>query len=587
MKRSISINIKVILLFSVSFLMLFSIFLIFQYRHSTFLENQIQASLQDADNNLLQGTLKKQNQVLEKTVSSAVGFKELTTFLLDPSSKNARLIVSGLFLSMKNDNIVRFVVYDKDMKIILHNASDEFGERTDPLPASLQSVFQESAKDFSTRYYFRCNSSGQKATPVEYTASTVVADTNDEPIGFVEVAIHPLCWVSELAQTGKCLAGLFDPAHRCFSLSTDGVFFEKFKGAGIDTGKDRSLIAAVNEKYYYSDSLPLKSAGGDIISWLWLARDQTEKIMMQRRNLWIGGGFILLLCLFSVGAVAWVMRKNILHPLKQAMGALETSVQNVGIAADQLACGGQNLVQGSVSQAASLQTSSVSLEQIYKMTRQNADHVKHADDLMHSTHQIVIQARDAMHQLANGMHEMAGTSEKTSRIIRTIDEISFQTNLLALNAAVEAARAGEAGAGFAVVADEVRNLARRAAVAANDTTEMITLIQAGIQNGMLLTSASAETMSAIADNSEKVGRLVSEIASASNQQADGIAQVNQAIAEIDQVTQQNTASAENFAGISEEMIHLARRIDTAMEALTFVVLGTRGDGDGELTTENC
>jgi methyl-accepting chemotaxis protein len=269
------------------------------------------------------------------------------------------------------------------------------------------------------------------------------------------------------------------------------------------------------------------------------------------------------------------------------MGALETSVQNVGIAADQLACGGQNLVQGSVSQAASLQTSSVSLEQIYKMTRQNADHVKHADDLMHSTHQIVIQARDAMHQLANGMHEMAGTSEKTSRIIRTIDEISFQTNLLALNAAVEAARAGEAGAGFAVVADEVRNLARRAAVAANDTTEMITLIQAGIQNGMLLTSASAETMSAIADNSEKVGRLVSEIASASNQQADGIAQVNQAIAEIDQVTQQNTASAENFAGISEEMIHLARRIDTAMEALTFVVLGTRGDGDGELTTENC
>ena len=145
------------------------------------------------------------------------------------------------------------------------------------------------------------------------------------------------------------------------------------------------------------------------------------------------------------------------------------------------------------------------------------------------------------------MEKISQSSEETSKIIKTIDEIAFQTNLLALNAAVEAARAGESGAGFAVVADEVRNLAMRAAEAAKNTSGLIESTVKRISDGSALVTSTDQAFAEVAANTVKVGDLVDEIAAASKEQALGIEQLNAAVSEIDKATQQNVANADLLA----------------------------------------
>jgi len=149
--------------------------------------------------------------------------------------------------------------------------------------------------------------------------------------------------------------------------------------------------------------------------------------------------------------------------------------------------------------------------------------------------------------LTKSMKEIATASEQTQKIIKSIDEVAFQTNLLALNAAVEAARAGEAGAGFAVVADEVRNLAMRATDSAKDTAALIENIVKKVRGGESLVTVTNEVFSEVTASSTKVVELMGEIAAASQEQSQGIDQVNRAVAEMNQVTQQNAASAEELS----------------------------------------
>ena len=207
----------------------------------------------------------------------------------------------------------------------------------------------------------------------------------------------------------------------------------------------------------------------------------------------------------------------------------------------------QTLSAAATQQASTLEETSASLEQMSSMTRRNADNARQADHLMKTANEIVSKADQAMDELTLSMGKISQSSEETSKIIKTIDEIAFQTNLLALNAAVEAARAGEAGAGFAVVADEVRNLAMRAAEAAKNTSELIESTVKRINDGSDLVKRTDEAFSEVATNTSKVGDLVDEIASASNEQALGIEQLNKAVSEIDKATQQNAANADLLA----------------------------------------
>jgi len=208
---------------------------------------------------------------------------------------------------------------------------------------------------------------------------------------------------------------------------------------------------------------------------------------------------------------------------------------------------------------------------------------------MQETLSVVKKADRSVQGLTSSMLEISKASEETSKIIRTIDEIAFQTNLLALNAAVEAARAGQAGAGFAVVADEVRNLAMRAAEAARNTAGLIEGTVHKVKAGSQTVAETTAAFSEVSVQSARVSELVAEIAAASGEQSQGIAQVNTAVTGIDKVTQQNAANAEESASAAEEMSAQAEQMKAMVGELVAMVEGARRKGieaGGEAATSS-
>lgn len=277
--------------------------------------------------------------------------------------------------------------------------------------------------------------------------------------------------------------------------------------------------------------------------------------------------------------------RSITKPLHRAISSMNEGAEQVASASGQVSSSSQQLAAGTSEQAASIEETSASLEEMSSMTKQNADNAGQADGLMKEAADVVTTANDSMGRLTTSMADISKASEETSKIIKTIDEIAFQTNLLALNAAVEAARAGEAGAGFAVVADEVRNLAMRAADAAKDTAVLIEDTVKKIGEGSTLVETTNGAFVKVSESAAKVGELVSEIAAASGEQADGIEQVNRAVVEMDKVVQQNAASAEESASASEEMSAQAeqmRSIVSELQVLTGTVSRAQDDAkDGK------
>ncbi len=237
-------------------------------------------------------------------------------------------------------------------------------------------------------------------------------------------------------------------------------------------------------------------------------------------------------------------RKDETGQLLSAMGRMVVHLSDT-IGANVAAS--ETLSQAASEQASSLEETGASMEQMASMTKQNAANASEANNIVKSSGKDMDQAADTMTNLTTSMEDISKASEETSKIIKTIDEIAFQTNLLALNAAVEAARAGEAGAGFAVVADEVRNLAMRAADAAKNTADLIEGTVKKVDDGSRLVTVTSEAFTKLAEGSGKVGELVAEIAAASEEQVQGIDQVNKAVAEMDKVVQQNAGNAEEMA----------------------------------------
>jgi methyl-accepting chemotaxis protein len=276
--------------------------------------------------------------------------------------------------------------------------------------------------------------------------------------------------------------------------------------------------------------------------------------------------------------IAWIVRREINRPIHRIVGELGQGAEDVAAAASQMASASQALAGHSSEQAASLQETTASLEEMSSMTQQNAGHAREADRLMQDANGVVAKVTVSMDKLKGAMADISRSSEETSRIIRTIDEIAFQTNLLALNAAVEAARAGEAGAGFAVVAEEVRSLALRAADAARSTAGLIEGTVQTIQMGAAVVAGADGEFSDVAGRTRKVGELLREITAASDQQAQGIEQINRAVAEMDQTVQQNAAGAEQSAGAANEMNAQAGRVKAIVQELAGMV-GTRADAE--------
>ncbi|MDP2106577.1 MAG: methyl-accepting chemotaxis protein, partial [Desulfobulbaceae bacterium] len=251
--------------------------------------------------------------------------------------------------------------------------------------------------------------------------------------------------------------------------------------------------------------------------------------------------------------VAFFLARSITGPIGMAAKSLIAGAEQLAAASGQVSSSSQVLAEGATEQAASLEETSASMEEMHSMTRQNSDNASQADVLKRESLNTIKQADESMTEMGRSMNEIAEASAQTSKIIKTIDEIAFQTNLLALNAAVEAARAGEAGAGFAVVAEEVRNLAMRSTEAAKNTASLIEGTVAKVTSGKGIVEQATVAFRGVAESSNKVASLIGEIATASREQAQGFGQINQAITQMDTVTQQNSATAEESAAAAAEL----------------------------------
>lgn len=245
--------------------------------------------------------------------------------------------------------------------------------------------------------------------------------------------------------------------------------------------------------------------------------------------------------------------RDMIANLNDIVGSIIEATSQVSSGSEQVSSAAQSLSQGATEQAASLEEITSSMHEMGSQTSTNAENASQANQLAGEAAKAAKNGQEKMNKMSISMEQINANSEKTQKVVKTIDDIAFQTNLLALNAAVEAARAGVHGKGFAVVAEEVRNLAARSAKAAAETSELIEMSNKEIQGGVEISKQTGEALTEISENVSKTNDLVGEIAAASNEQAQGIKQVNQGLSQVDQVTQQNTANAEETASSSEEM----------------------------------
>ncbi|MDX9710635.1 MAG: methyl-accepting chemotaxis protein, partial [Trichloromonas sp.] len=246
--------------------------------------------------------------------------------------------------------------------------------------------------------------------------------------------------------------------------------------------------------------------------------------------------------------------------LCEVMGQLQGASRQIAGGAAQIADVSQTLSQGATEQASAVEEISSSMHDINSRTKANAEHARQARALSAQAREAANKGNRQMEEMMTAMDDINQSGRNISKIIKTIDEIAFQTNLLALNAAVEAARAGQHGKGFAVVAEEVRNLAARSAKAASETAELIEGSVHKAANGVDIAHRTAEALAEILSGITQTSDLVSEIAAGSEEQAQGIAQVNLGLGQIENVTQGNTANAEESAAAAEELASQAEQL---------------------------
>ena len=310
------------------------------------------------------------------------------------------------------------------------------------------------------------------------------------------------------------------------------------------------------------------------------ANSDYRKAALETRRLVI---FLAGLALFLGVVLGYLLARSIAKPVKGVVSGLNRSSFLVAAKSEAVSESAKSLASGASRQAASIEETSASLEDLNSMTGENSRNAGRADGLMKGTLKVVEKAAVSMRDLSGAMEAISESSRETGNIIKTIDEIAFQTNLLALNAAVEAARAGEAGAGFAVVADEVRDLARRAAEAAGNTQKLIGTSLENIKTGGDYIRVATEAFGQVEESYASVAELIAGMADASSEQARGLTQITVSAQEMDRLTQRVAADADSAAQAAEQLSGESVKMKGLVVKLAGVVGGGEEEGGGSPT----
>ncbi len=281
-------------------------------------------------------------------------------------------------------------------------------------------------------------------------------------------------------------------------------------------------------------------------------------------------------CCFAVmlfAGVIFYVRSSVMKLLSSSVSIIRESIEQISEAAGQVSQSSQTLAEGASDQAGGLAETTANVLDMTNSINRNAQVTRQTNQLAESATLAVKNGTQAMSKMNEAIARIQASSEETSKIIKVIDEIAFQTNLLALNAAVEAARAGEAGKGFAVVAEEVRNLALRSAEAARTTSSMIADAVTSAGDGVKLSTDVDHNLSEISSVINQVASMLEEIDGSCQDQANNIAKINQAVADIDRVTQANAASSEESASAANELSSQAEQVRELVNDLTEAITG--------------
>ena len=332
-------------------------------------------------------------------------------------------------------------------------------------------------------------------------------------------------------------------------------------GAKTEMEELGSIVMGLANYFHERERLALEIAQGDLTKEVELSSDKD-----------------------ALGKAFQIMRQS----LSSIIGNVQLVTEEISSYSSELNDTSQTLSQGATEQAAALEEISSSITEMAAQTKLNAENAEQAHQLAGQARQSADKGNNHMEQMMGAMEQIDEAGQSISKIIRVIDEIAFQTNLLALNAAVEAARAGRHGKGFAVVAEEVRNLAARSAKAAKETAELIEGSVVKSKNGMQIAANTAEALAEIVTAISKMTELAGEIAAASNEQAQGIAQINQGLDQVDTVTHQNTAKSEESAAAAEELSGQAEQMRQLVAAFKLQERQTESTGAGaEKVPQQC
>jgi methyl-accepting chemotaxis protein len=341
----------------------------------------------------------------------------------------------------------------------------------------------------------------------------------------------------------------------------------KYQAAAVDTASDTASKAYASSR---NVMIVLTAAAAALAAWVawWVTRSITQPLnrAVGVAEAVAGGDLTQRIEVTSRDETGQLLRAlaNMNDSLARTVGKVRFGSDTITTASNEIATGNLDLSSRTEQQASSLEETASSMEELTSTVQQNAENARQASQLVVAASDFATRGGEVVGQVVNTMGAIKESSSKIVDIIGVIDGIAFQTNILALNAAVEAARAGEQGRGFAVVASEVRNLAQRSAAAAKEIKELIGHSVGTVDEGARLVDQAGETMEGIVKAVRQVSDIMQQISAASQEQSSGIAQVNQAIVSIDDVTQQNAALVEQAAAAAQSMRDQAEMLADAV-----------------------